>query len=128
MDDREVEELLRKAWNPAPSADLKQRALRQSRLHLSSSRPAAMWRTRWETALVSCLLLIIGFSKIDEGIRQTQLSALMGTRTDGINTMLCNAMTPVRLRYRMAMRNSALGDNWLFQAIGDELDEPCSKQ
>ena len=128
MDDREVEELLRKVWNPAPSAELKPRVLRQMRNHMQEYRPAATRQTKWKTALVICLLLVIGFSKIDEGIRQTQLSALMGTRTDGINTMLCNAMTPVRLRYRMAMRNSALGDNWLFQAIGDELDEPCSKQ
>jgi hypothetical protein len=99
MDDRHIEETLRKSWSPSTPEGMRERVLRRTREELARGRAGwRPWILNWKPALAALAVFVIMFANVSDFLRQSRLDAMM----DGVSTQ----MTPVQMESLRSKRRA----------------------
>jgi len=86
MDEKRIEDMLRKSWSPQPPDGMRERILRQSRVELHKSSKTTIWgASRWKFALVSLAVAIVVICNISDHQRSVRIAKMTGSSySDGM--------------------------------------------
>ena len=80
MDDKRIEDMLRKSWSPQPPDGMRERILRQSRVELRKSSKSTIWGvSRWKFALASLAVAIVVICNVSDHQCSVRIAEMTGS-------------------------------------------------
>jgi len=116
MDDRRIEEMLRRSWQPQPPDGMRERILRRSRQELERRRP--IWRFALRRPVFAALALAVLLAvNVSDHYRQARISAM--TEVGGAKTVPGGLLRQRRDMEKLLVQG--FSDRWTTQEGGERL-------
>ncbi|MEN6356912.1 MAG: hypothetical protein ABFD83_07500 [Armatimonadota bacterium] len=97
MDDRQIEDMLRKSWQPEPPNGMRERVITKAKLELTKHRQERSLGVMrlWKTALVAAIVLFVIIAWVGDSARQNRIDiALNGASVNSPDLRVAQTWSP----------------------------------
>lgn len=121
MNNKNIEDLLRKSWSVEPPEGMRNRILCKVQMESQKSTPA-FWRiNRWKLALVSLAIAIIVFCNISDNLRSERIAEICGgTHSKAIDVLSNNHYFEMRRQINDLLASADCDNYQKESSMGDK--------